>query len=35
MSITRSSLWGIVLGGGEGVRLKEFVHEHVGTDDLN
>lgn len=32
MKGTGSSLWGIVLAGGEGVRLKEFVHEHVGTD---
>lgn len=32
MSITQSSLWGIVLAGGEGVRLKEFVRERVGTD---
>lgn len=32
MSITQSSLWGIVLAGGEGVRLKEFVQERIGTD---
>ncbi|WP_455379400.1 sugar phosphate nucleotidyltransferase [Petrachloros mirabilis] len=27
-----STLWGIVLAGGEGVRLKTFVREHIGTD---
>jgi len=32
MSITQSSLWGIVLAGGEEVRLKEFVRECFGTD---
>jgi hypothetical protein len=32
MSITPSSLWGIVLAGGEGVRPKEFVRERGGTD---
>jgi hypothetical protein len=32
MSRTPSSLWGIVLAGGEGVRLKEFVRERVDTD---
>ena len=32
MSSTQSSLRGIVLAGGEGVRLKEFVRERVGTD---
>ena len=34
MSITQSSLWGIVVAGGEGVRLKEFVRDRVGTDAL-
>ena len=32
MSITRLSLWGIVWAGGEGMRLKEFVRERIGTD---
>jgi mannose-1-phosphate guanylyltransferase len=32
MSIARSSLWGIVLAGGEGTRLKEFARKHVGAD---
>ena len=32
MSSTQPSLWGIVLAGGEGVRLKEFVRERIGTD---
>ncbi len=32
MSITQSSLWRIMLAGGERVRLKEFVRECVGTD---
>ena len=32
MTALKSSLWGIVLAGGEGVRLKEFVRERVGTD---
>jgi mannose-1-phosphate guanylyltransferase len=32
MSATTSTLWGIVLAGGEGQRLKEFVREHAGTE---
>jgi mannose-1-phosphate guanylyltransferase len=32
MTAQKSSLWGIVLAGGDGVRLKEFVRERVGTD---
>jgi mannose-1-phosphate guanylyltransferase len=32
MNAMKSSLWGIVLAGGEGERLKEFVREHLGTD---
>jgi len=32
MTAVKSSLWGIVLAGGEGVRLKEFVRERIGTD---
>lgn len=28
----RPALWGIVLAGGEGERLKAFVQEHLGTD---
>ena len=32
MSSLQSSLWGIVSAGGEGVRLKGFVHEGSGTD---
>lgn len=26
------SLWGIVLAGGEGIRLRHFVRQHLGTD---
>ena len=32
MSRTPSSLRRMVFAGGEGVRLKEFVRERVGTD---
>ncbi|MEI8014595.1 MAG: hypothetical protein WCH20_07110 [Nitrospira sp.] len=32
MSNAQSFLWGILLAGREGVRLKEFVHKCVGTD---
>ena len=32
MSISRGLLWGIVLAGGDGKRLKEFVREHAGTE---
>ena len=32
MSITRSSLWGIVLAGGEGLRLREFVCEYANSE---
>ena len=32
MNITGGSLWGIVLAGGDGKRLQEFVREHAGTD---
>lgn len=32
MNMTSSSLWGIVLAGGEGARLKAFVRERIGTD---
>lgn len=32
MSAERASLWGIVLAGGEGERLKGFVREQLGTD---
>ncbi|WP_455242159.1 sugar phosphate nucleotidyltransferase [Petrachloros mirabilis] len=32
MKSTLSSLWGIVLAGGEGVRLRAFVRERIGTD---
>jgi hypothetical protein len=30
MSVSPSSLWGIILAGGEGERLKRFVREQVG-----
>jgi len=32
VSIARGVLWGIVLAGGDGKRLTEFVREHAGTD---
>jgi len=32
MSIAQSVLWSIVSGGRGGMRLKEFVHERIGTD---
>jgi mannose-1-phosphate guanylyltransferase len=32
MNRTASPLWGIVLAGGEGQRLKEFIREHAGID---
>ena len=32
MTTIGASLWGIILAGGEGVRLKQFVREQVGTD---
>lgn len=32
MGHLRPALWGIVLAGGEGARLREFVHEFLGTD---
>lgn len=32
MEHRRPALWGIVLAGGEGARLREFVHEFLGTD---
>jgi mannose-1-phosphate guanylyltransferase len=32
MTALKSSLWGILLAGGDGVRLKEFVRERVGTE---
>ncbi|HXX74594.1 MAG TPA: sugar phosphate nucleotidyltransferase [Nitrospiraceae bacterium] len=32
MNTTMGSLWGIVLAGGDGLRLKEFVREHTGTE---
>jgi len=32
MSASHASLWGIVLAGGEGERLKGFVRERFGTE---
>ena len=32
MTAEKASLWAIVLAGGEGMRLKEFVRERVGID---
>lgn len=32
MTTNGAPLWGIILAGGEGVRLKQFVREHVGSD---
>jgi len=32
VNTTMGSLWGIVLAGGDGLRLKEFVREHTGTE---
>lgn len=32
MSITSSSLWGIVAAGEEGARLKDFARDRIGTD---
>ena len=32
MGKAKSNLWGIVLAGGEGERLKGFIREHLGTD---
>lgn len=32
MTQKRQHVWGIVLAGGEGERLKPFVREYLGTD---
>ena len=32
MGKAKSNLWGSVLAGGEGERLKGFIREHLGTD---
>ena len=32
MERSGQALWGVVLAGGEGIRLRGFVRQHVGTD---
>lgn len=32
MAEKKAALWGIVLAGGEGNRLKRFIQEYFGTD---